>query len=232
MVAQRTAIAAEPQTVVFAREATPTQDWGASFQRFIMVCFGMICSLCVLVTLAGSFIFPLSLASSAESALVLVGVSLFLDAFKVGLPLAIYSFRHREPTLTKLATAFFVVCFVWSTVCAIGWAAMIHGRSYAPQTLQEAGAAATSGVALFILMLAAQVGSVLGPVFAVAGTRYAKDLPDEEPPAPVKQEMDFGVIGSGNGVSEWLREVVGMERGGKVRLPAANNSYLAYCKLH
>lgn len=232
MVAQRTSIAAEPQTVTFAREATPTQDWGASFQRFIMVCFGMVCSLCVLVTLAGSFIFPLSLAASAQSAIVLVGVSLFLDAFKVGLPLAIYSFRHREPTLTMLATWFFAVCLIWSTICGIGWAMMISDRGYSPQTLQEAGSAATSGLALFLLMLAAQGGSVLGPLIAVAGTRYAKDIPDEELPPPPR-EMDFGMITDpGDGVSEWIREAVGMDRGNKVYLTHAYDSYVAFCRLH
>lgn len=232
MVAQRTAITAEPQTVVFAREATPTQDWGASFQRFIMICFGAIGSLCVLVTLAGCVVFPLSLAWSAESAAVFVAVSLFLDVAKVGLPLMIYSFKDREPTLAKLATGFLAICLLWSTICILGWANGISARGYSPQTLQEAGDAAASTLALFALMILAQMGSVLGPLLAVAGTRYAKDLPDEEAAAPAPKEMDFGMIESGNGVSEWLREVVGKDPGGKVYLPHANNSYLAYCKLH
>lgn len=219
--------------MVFARETTATQDWGAGLQRFFMVLFGVIGVLCVGVTMAGCFFFTLSLVQGWQGAVIATLISVAVDVLKVGLTLVIYSFAHREPTLTMLAKGLFAACLVWSALCSIGWSFMLAGNAYQPQTLDEAGNAAASGAALFLLMVMAQAASVLGPPLAVAGMRHAKDLPDEEQPAPKPTEMDFGQIeAAGDGISEWMREVVGMDRGGKVYLRHAYDSYVAFAKLN
>jgi hypothetical protein len=228
---QRTSIAPEPQTVVFSREATPTQDFGAGFQKFWMVLFGCVCCLCILVTMAGSLFFAISLTADLRSALFAGLLSMGLDVCKASLPLLIHTLRKKETVLTTMAWAMFWSCFVWSVVCGIGWVFMLSDQS-AARSLEEAGRAATSGLAMLALMIIAQVASAFGPVLVVNGMRHAKDLPDEEPPSPTPAQVDFGVLEpAGDGMSEWLREVIGVEPGARVHMAPAYDHYIAFCKM-
>lgn len=226
MVPQRTGIAPEPQTVVFSRETTPTQDCGANFQRFMLRALGSFCCLFILVTVSGNVFFAASLFSDIRPALFAAVASMAVDAFKAALPIAIHSLRKTEPELTAIAWVLLCVCGGWSLICGISWVFMLMDHGYS-------GGTAESGFALLVLMLIAQAASAGGPVLIAAGMRHAKDLPDEEPPAPqAPQQMDFGMLEpAGDGMSEWLREVIGVQPGAKTHLALAYDHYITFCKM-
>ena len=228
---QRTAIAPEPQTVVFSREATPTQDYGAKYQRFVMICGGSFFLFCTVIVMLGNLFFTLAQLNEFTAKLIAGPMSMGVGALAPVLYILIHTLQKKETFLTAVAWGMFWCCLVWSAACGIGWVFMLSDQA-AARSLEEAGRAATSGLAMLVLMVIAQIASAFGPVLVVNGMRHAKDLPDEEPPSPTPAQVDFGVLEpAGDGMSEWLREVIGVEPGAKVHMAPAYDHYIAFCKM-
>lgn len=221
----RAGLAPDPQTVVFARQATDTQSFGALAQRFGLTLLGMIVAVVCLVTAVANFRFASTWGDGAARAVAII-LAVAADFLKCGLPLAIYSTRDREAGITVIAKAICVVCFAVSTICGLGWAVMLGGGQ--AETIAELSNQVKSTVLLAISLLLAQFVSTFGPLIVVAASRYAKDMPDE---LPMREEPSTDMVPSGSGdegYANWFSAMVGRDRPGKVYLKDAYDEYVKW----